>query len=562
MDNAGITDEVLVLPLNSLNQTKSTTSLALPSQGSSFSAALKCDKPNEEAIVTDSDNIPDEIPEGTWFKIIKPEPEEFEREFVPEGENIAVTTDIPSEAQSQGQLQRQYYSCQVYQVAPLSAVYVRTKSREILDQQSDCQEIVTTTGHNMTHNTEEDEHNVHLQREYPFQNATELHQCEICQLVFTTRAILEYHMRRHKKIYQCNICQREFLAHSYLVNHLKTHSSKQYQCEVCQRQFRTYSGLTNHILIHSKQEPLQKCGICQQEFTTALGLKIHIGSHSEQQMTGGDLKSHTEQSHSKEQESCDISQKEFSSSSTLMITSHTWSHRIDRFGTGELYKCAVCQGEFTSKLGLSNHMRVHSKKEAKYKCEICQKAYVSTSGLTTHMRTHGSNDHPEVEQQTELFKCGICNKKYTTLAYLTDHMKFHYAQNSQLYQCEVCKRRFRDSNYLKLHMDSHTKEKPYQCDVCQKCFAENAYLKRHKMIHSGKKPYECNICQKRFLRLSGLNDHTKSHSKEMPFQCHLCGKRLTTKRHLDGHMLRVHIAKGESLDNASSIKDSVGCAPE
>jgi len=206
----------------------------------SETASLECGGLNKETTLTNCDNTLDEKPEGVWFSIIKPEP----AEYIPEIEHVTwqstssgtailsspseatlgqiqESTGIPSEVR--GEIQRQYnYQVypRVYQAVPVQTVYARTNAEGLPCQQSDRQEIAAVAGHNMADNGEMRPH----LNDNPFHNAEKLYQCEICQLVFTTRGVLTYHMRqRHKKTHKCNICLKEFPQRCNLINHMKSH---------------------------------------------------------------------------------------------------------------------------------------------------------------------------------------------------------------------------------------------------------------------------------------------------------------------------------------------------
>ena len=188
-------------------------------------------------------------------------------------------------------------------------------------------------------------------------------------------------------------------------------------------------------------------------------------------------------------------------------------------------------------------------------------------GLKLHMRFYDVEEpsnsqtalHPsstsltfDMTQSRKTYSCEVCHRDFLTPGTLSWHLhahkqrpscdkapmqSIHEPRGEALHKCDICFKEFRFSSYLRLHRKLHTREKPYQCAVCHKLFTTAFCLTSHMKTHTDAKPYQCNICYKKFVRLSTLTGHKTAHS---PFQCHLCGSRLTTKRRLNGHMLRLH----------------------
>jgi len=300
---------------------------------------------------------------------------------------------------------------------------------------------------------------------------------------------------------------------------------------------------------------------------------------------------HTENEHDVPEKSCDG--EELNTSQTGLPSSQPSSssgmhHPIfDNWvsvskTSNKPYSCEVCRKEFKTFSAVKRHLSTHNRTvKASYKCEICQKELASFSSLKSHMKLH-SRDKPKCEvchkhfstgcalaihkkfkcpdkpiKLGQLYQCEICNKKYRIPSLLEAHMKLHDAQNSNLHQCHICMKKFRSLTYLQAHVASHSKERRFKCEICQKSFPESWRLANHKMIHTGEKPYQCELCGKRFATPHALKAHVKTHNKDKQYQCHICGKMLSGRRHLDEHLIRIHIVKGEldSLSSAGNASD-------
>ena len=88
------------------------------------------------------------------------------------------------------------------------------------------------------------------------------HQCEVCEKVYKSKYILEYHIDHvHKNTNQqkCDVCSKTFTSLAHLSNHMKIlHAGKKstqktnttdkiYQCEVCNKWFGRNETLQTHI---------------------------------------------------------------------------------------------------------------------------------------------------------------------------------------------------------------------------------------------------------------------------------------------------------------------------
>ena len=447
------------------------------------------------------DSTPDEIPVARWFTIIKPEPEEsvLARGFVPgselrgdDHEQTASTTDTSP------RIEPAKITCQVCGIGYDSAASLNkhlSLKKDQLHRQYHYRVYQPTPSSAPLYRRADSEEAPDNCDETPTDNmdhctadTKKRYQCTVCQKMVLG---LSSHMKTHvqPKTYQCNIYYRGFIKPHTLAYHMHTHQSdavitdqaeETYKCVVCSKTFSSSASLASHYSTHGEKKPY-KCKICQKEY------KLH-------------------------------------SSYTLHMKSHSGEH---------LYTCHICQRGFICYSGLATHMRTHNN-DKPHKCDVCQKEFVLAANLATHKRLNH-------EQQT--YQCDICQKTYTKQSLLEAHLKLHAVQDSELHECDICKKRFRDSSYLKLHMESHNKERPYQCDICQKRFTMASYLTAHMRTHTGERPYQCEVCQKRFAQISTLIGHAKTHLKDKPFQCHVCGKNVSTKRSLDNHMLRLHMAK-------------------
>ena len=172
------------------------------------------------------------------------------------------------------------------------------------------------------------------------------------------------------------------------------------------------------------------------------------------------------------------------------------------------YSCPYCQGRFTKKSYLKQHVRTHTG-EKPHQCEVCHRRFRQQAALKRHIMTH-TGEKP--------FECDRCNKRYSDKAVLNEHLR------------------------------THTGEKPFLCHVCTKAFAYTFSFKQHMKRHRGERDHHCNLCDAKFYTASSLATHVKkSHTGIRDAVCDICGKAFVDKSDLSRHRRKIHA--GTSSNN-------------
>ncbi|KAH8375825.1 transcription factor Ouib [Drosophila serrata] len=106
--------------------------------------------------------------------------------------------------------------------------------------------------------------------------------CEICGNIYSKRAALNIHMRRHlaEKPFECEICSKTFAGPSELNRHIRVHTGeKPFMCKYCNRSFADRSSNIRHERTHTNERPFT-CPTCGKAFSYSNVLKNHMLTHT------------------------------------------------------------------------------------------------------------------------------------------------------------------------------------------------------------------------------------------------------------------------------------------
>lgn len=245
----------------------------------------------------------------------------------------------------------------------------------------------------------------------------------------------------------------------------------------------------------------------------------------------------------------------------------------DKSTSEKLFKCKICDKEWTDENYLEAHMSTHGQRNKVRSCDYCELTFPSKGKWYAHFKTHFNDPS---------YACAFCNSSFVTERYLQQHLKFHSSKQPLLgdsisgnldqteersypctfcgktfpdrsgilfhlrihtsdvvYTCVYCGKMFLNKSELNLHVRIHTGEKTHVCELCNKTFLTTSNLKQHFRTHTGDKPYCCTNCDKAFSNKSNLMQHVKVHTGEKPYKCKYCEKSFTTTSNLTQH-LRIH----------------------
>ncbi|XP_023275585.1 uncharacterized protein LOC111664980 [Seriola lalandi dorsalis] len=363
------------------------------------------------------------------------------------------------------------------------------------------------------------------------------YRCGVCNERFRDPEELSEHgcMATKERPYSCSDCDKHFLHASHLKKHRTTHqlswSSSEYPCNQCNSSFSSSQHFLSHLKTHvdtageiqhnhkGKDGRLSHhftCPVCHQCFPSATELIGHFPTHShtfECKICSMTLPSTSKLEHERHHltsaaeyectECCqsflgsDAFHQHHCSHQQHAITESIYSNPSAKASppgdeeeidvTGEdLYNCAHCSMQFSSKSGLLEHQNKHLI-EKPFKCELCGKTFALRRYLKEHERRHRLKSAAQsAAQLAEIkLKCIQCHTEFNTAQDLSLHMRLHAEKEGGKYRCDMCYKSFSHWTLLKQHQESHVGEVVYECTECDKAFAFPHLLEEHQNTHAG-----------------------------------------------------------------------------
>lgn len=175
-----------------------------------------------------------------------------------------------------------------------------------------------------------------------------------------------------------------------------------YVCLMCRERFTSFEPLKDHMKNSTQcKEKYLKCDICSKVFDTKKGLQQHGQTHRDKSTTV-----------------CEQCGRQFSNQFNL--ENHKSSkHDISDYNVsehGSIYRCKLCDDQFTNRKDLYDHISNHSKEPTPVLCDCCGRSFKSAEALRSHRRIH---------QDIRPFACYACPKRFRSRLQMTQHFHVH-----------------------------------------------------------------------------------------------------------------------------------------
>ena len=404
------------------------------------------------------------------------------------------------------------------------------------------------------------------------------YKCKHCDKYFAKASNRTGHERRHgisteeRKItpIKCDQCDKTFLAKDNMKRHKVTHySERPFECNQCGKGFRLKDDVKKHQLIHSEERNFS-CAECGKKFKQGSALYGHIrivhkrekrnpkiepGRKEGERRKHGEMKQREPRKCSKCDEDLYNCQEHRKENSTMIEAMSERKVRKVKNGVhSKFIPCLECG-------------------EKPYFCKQCGEGFADDKDLLKHH----SNEHPNHQNDQEIFQCKHCKSSFSKAEYYRRHhtrellsqRKIIRVRNDQIikecshcrkepYCCKRCGDRFEKASKLlrhfkNAHSDLGAGKKVFQCNHCEKSFTQPGYFRKHHiLLHSEEKPLnsDTNETQKPQNHVKEVTKSTKSRFKskfepcvqcgQKPYICKQCGQCFAGDRDLVRHYSNEH----------------------
>lgn len=341
--------------------------------------------------------------------------------------------------------------------------------------------------------------------------------CEKCDSKFTSKNILDGHVKNVHSKNKCGRCRKVFDAEEDLLVHLKTcvklnassttSKTSDFSCGKCGKNFNSRQGMSRHLKL---------CGLSEDQKNA---LKFQ----------------------------CSDCERKFTQVSAL------YNHKRTVHGKNS---CGVCKKVFKNEVELSNHLKVcvRSTKSEQVKCPKCSSVLLRKGSLLKHLKTCGLSKAEKVASRR--FACDHCDYKSDSKPFLVDHIERVHLKVKKTVKCKICGKTISISSKI-FHEricgqseDVRQAMKRFECDLCKyRTNMKNVLIAHMKSMHLPVEEHlnECVKCGKGYARKDSLKLHakvcglTKKERAEVLYvSCSVCDKKLSSKYTLATHTRNVH----------------------